>query len=149
MGAIRGDLERDPGTLDSANLSAFAEQRSDKGWEPSATAPENEGKCFRLALVGALVDKKTEATFGLPGPEIAFPSAHPDEAEAIEIDVAVIATLDVPEKNRLAITLIRRLSECTRACDGAATVVKPVARNLPRRNVGHLEFRSCATNPSQ
>ena len=87
--------------------------------------------------------RETGRPLNLPRPEIAFPSPHPDEAETVEVDVAVVATLDVPEENRLAETVVRGLSERAGARDGAAAVVEPVSRDVPRGNSGHEDLRSC------
>jgi len=100
-----------------------------------------------LTLVGTLVDEETGRTLGLPRPEITFPSAHPDEAEAVEIDVAVLATLEVPEENRLAEAVVWRLSERAGARDGAA-VVEPVSRDTPGWGCVHEIPRSCVSNPA-
>ena len=94
------------------------------------------------ALVGTLVDEETGRPLGLTRPEIALPSAHPDEAETIEIDVAVLATLDVPEEDRLAEAVVWRLSERAGARDGAAAVVEPVSRDMPSWDCVHENPRS-------
>ena len=143
VGAVGRDLERDPCALHSTNLAAFGEQRSDLGRESPGAAPENKRKRLRLALVGALVDEETGRPLDLPRPEITFPSAHPDEAETIEVDVAVVALLDVPEQNRLTETVVRGLRERAGARDGAAAVVEPVSHDVPGGNSRHEDLRSC------
>jgi hypothetical protein len=137
VGAVGRDLEIDPCALDSKKLSASSKQHGDLGRKSSGAAAENERKRLRLALVSALVDEDTGCPLNLPRPEIAFPSAHPDEAETVEVDVAVVATLDMPEENRLAETVVRRLSERARARDGAAAIIKPVSCDVPSGNCGH------------
>src|SRR5262249_11570138 len=73
----------------------------------------------------------------LSRPEVAFPSAHPDEAEAVEIDVAALATLDVPEEDRLAEAVVRWLRERAGTGDSTAAVVEPVPRDVPLRYLSH------------
>ena len=138
VGAVGRDLESNPGALHPANLPAFREQRSDLGREASGTAPDNQRKRLSLAVVSALVDEETGGPLDLPAPEIAFPSAYPEEAETVEVDVAVVATLDVPEENRLAAAVVRGLREGTGARDGTAAVVEPVSRDVPGGNFAHM-----------
>jgi hypothetical protein len=52
-----------------------------------------------LLLVGTIVDEDTSSALDLPCPEIAFPSLHPDEAEVVQVDIAIVTLLDVPEQN--------------------------------------------------
>jgi hypothetical protein len=92
-------------------------------------AAENAGKHLRLALVGAVVDEDASGPLGLSRPEIAFPSSHPDEAQTVEVDIVVMATPDMPEEDRLAEAVVRRLSKGAGARDGAAAIIEPVSRN--------------------
>ena len=87
IGAVRCYIKNDPRTFNASDLPAFGEQRSDESRKPSDLPAENAGKHFRLALVGAIVDEDAGAPLGLPCPEIAFPSSHPDEAQTVEIDM--------------------------------------------------------------
>src|SRR5215831_18302390 len=123
--------------LHAPELPAFGEQRSDDSRESSDLAAENAGKHLRLALVGALVDEDAGAPLGLPCPEVAFPSSHPDEAQTAEIDIAVMALPDVPEQHRLAEAVVRGLSERAGARDSAAAIVEPVSRDVPVGKLGH------------
>ena len=104
-------------------------------------ASDDKGKRLGLSLVGMLVDEEAGRSLGLPRPKITFPSADPDEAETVEIDIAVPATLDVPEEDRLAEAVVWRLSERAGARDSAATVVEPLAGDLPAGTVGHETLR--------
>jgi hypothetical protein len=63
-------------------------------------AAENSREHLRLALVGAVVNEDAGAPIGLSRPKIAFPPSHPDEAQIIEIDIAVMAMAYVPEQDR-------------------------------------------------
>src|SRR5262249_30080425 len=74
---------------------------------------------------------------GLPCPEIAFPSSHPDEAQTVKIDIAVMALPDMPEQDRLAEAVVRGLGECAGAGDSAAAIVEPVSRDVPVGKLGH------------
>ena len=114
---------------------------------PPTRASYNELKDVGLALVGPLVDEETGRPFGLTRPEIALPSAHPDEAETIEIDVAVLATLDVPEEDRFAEAVVWGLSKRAGARDGAAAVVEPVSLDTPSWDCVHENPRSCMSDP--
>jgi hypothetical protein len=49
--------------------------------------------------------------------------------------------LDVPEQDRLAETVIRGLGEGAWASDGAAAIVKPISRDVPVGNLGHVGLR--------
>jgi hypothetical protein len=60
-----------------------------------------------LALVGAFVDEDAGGPLGLSRPEITFPSSDADKAQTVEIDIAVMTGLDVPEQDRLAEDLSR------------------------------------------
>src|SRR5262245_18199269 len=137
MCAVGRDRERDPCALDSPNLPAFGEQCSDLGGRSSGAAAQNERQRLRLPLVGAPVDEDAGRPLNLPRPQIAFPATHPDEVEIVEVDGAVVATLDVSEENRLAEAVIRGLSKRAGARDGAATVVEPVSCDVPGGNSGH------------
>src|SRR5262249_10404012 len=128
------DLEGDPRALHAPELPAFGEQRSDESRKSSDLAAENPGKHLRLALVGAIVDEDPGAPLGLPRPQIAFPSSHPDEAQTVEIDIAVMALPDVPEQDRLAEAVVRGLGERAGARDGAAAIVEPVSRSWQARS---------------
>src|SRR5262252_1186268 len=48
-----------------------------------------------------------------------------------------MATLDVPEQNRLAETVVRGLSKGAGARDGAAAIVEPISRDVPAGNFSH------------
>src|SRR5262249_58164152 len=97
LGTVGRDLKGDPRALHAPQLPAFGEQRSDESRKPSDLATKNAGKHLRLALVGAIVDEDAGAPLGLPRPEIAFPSSHPDEAQTVEIDITVMALPHMPE----------------------------------------------------
>jgi hypothetical protein len=101
-----------------------------------------------LALVGAVINEDASCPLGLSRPEIAFPSAHPDEAQTVEIDVAVMALPDVPEQHRLAEAVVRGLGEGAWARNSAAAIVEPVAHNVPVGSFGHKALRSRLTPPS-
>src|SRR5262249_29024950 len=101
-GAVRRDLERDPRALDATDLPAFGEEPRDESRKAAALAAENARKHLGLTRTGALIDENAGVPFDLSGPEIAFPPAHPDEAQAVETDVVVMAAPDVPEQYRLA-----------------------------------------------
>src|SRR5262249_24933637 len=122
VGAVGRNLERDSCALDSTTLPAFGKHRAPHGGKASDTASDYELKALGLAFVGTLVDEEAGRPFGLPRPQIALPSAHPYEAETVEIDVAVLATLDVPEEDRFTEAVVWRLSEGAGARDGAAAV---------------------------
>src|SRR5262249_24288965 len=117
VGAVGRNLEHDPCALHCTKLPAFGKHRAPLSGEASDTASYDELKRLGLALIGTLVDEETGRSLGLSRPEIAFPSAHPHEAETVEIDVAVLATLNVPEEDRLAEAVVRRLSERAGARD--------------------------------
>jgi hypothetical protein len=69
-------------------------RRTTQRREPEILRPglRNARKHLRLALVGTLVDEEAGAALGLSRPEIAFPSSHPDEAQTVEIDIAVMVS---------------------------------------------------------
>jgi hypothetical protein len=108
-----------------------------------ATKAGNPPTC--LALVGAVINEDASCPLGLSRPEIAFPSAHPDEAQTVEIDVAVMALPDVPEQHRLAEAVVRGLGEGAWARNSAAAIVEPVAHNVPVGSFGHKVLRSRLT----
>ena len=110
-GAVGRDLEGNARALYAPQLPAFGEQRSDESRKSSDLAAENAGKHLRLALVGALVNEDAGRPLSLSRPEIAFPSSHPNEAQTIEIDIAVMALPDVPEQDQLAEAVVRGLGE--------------------------------------
>ena len=111
MSAIGRNLERDQCPLHATNLPAFGKHRAPLRGESSDAASDDKGERLGLALVGALVDEEAGRALGLPRPKITFPSADPDEAQAVEINIAVPATLDVPEEDRLAEAVVWRLSK--------------------------------------
>ncbi len=80
----------------------------------------------------------------LSRPEITLPTADPNKAEIVELDVAVMALADVPEQHRFTKAVIRRLGKGARAWNCAAAVVEPVADDVPARNVAHPALRSDA-----
>src|SRR5271165_6961820 len=49
--------------------------------------------------------------------------------------------LDVPEQDRLAEAVVRGLGEGARASDGTAAIVKPISRDVPVGNLGHVDLR--------
>src|SRR6266516_5757989 len=100
------------------------------------------GKHLGLTLVGAVVDEDAGGPLGLSRPEIAFPSSHADEAQTVEIDIAVMAMPDVPEQHRLAETVVRGLGEGAGARDGATAIVEPVSRDVPAGNLSHADLHS-------
>src|SRR2546425_460806 len=59
-------------------------------------------------------DEEAGRTFDLAGPEVALPSPDANETETIELDVAVVAATDVPEEDRFAVAVVRRLCESVR-----------------------------------
>ena len=83
---------------------------------------------FGLARVGALVDVKARRALDLARPEVALPAPHAHEAQAVELDLAVVPALDVPEQHRVAVAVVRRLGEGAGAGHCAAAVVEPVSR---------------------
>jgi hypothetical protein len=87
VGAVRTTLERDPGALHSINLTPFGEQRSDLGGESSGATPKMSGSASTWRLSARSSMKRPAAPLDLPRREIAFASAHADEAETIEVDV--------------------------------------------------------------
>src|SRR5262245_6071771 len=99
VGAVGRNFERDPRALDSAKLPAFGKHRAPQGGKASDAASDNKLQRLGLPLVGTLVDEEPGRTLGLPRPKITFPSAHPDETETVEIDVSILAMLDVPEED--------------------------------------------------
>src|SRR5205807_4634150 len=131
------ELEGDPRALHAPELPAFGEQRSYESWKSSDMAAKNAGKHLRLALVGTVVDEDAGRPLGLPRPEIAFPSSHPDEAQIVEINIAVMAMSDVPEQHRLAEAVVRGLGEGAGARDSAAAIVEPFSGDVPAGNLGH------------
>jgi hypothetical protein len=73
----------------------------------------------------------------LPSPPIdRLPSSYAHKTQIIKIDIVVVPMTDVPKQNRFAKAVVRRFRG-TRARDGAATVIEPVARNVPAWNLGH------------
>src|SRR5262249_12031068 len=148
VGAIWPHLERDPGALHSTNLPAFGKHRAPQSGKPSGAASDNKLNRLGLTLVGTLVDEETGRTRGLPRPEVAFPSAHSDEAEAVEIDLAILATLDVPKEDRFAKAVVGRLRERAGARDGAGAVVEPVSRDVPGLACVHDVPSSHVSDPS-
>jgi hypothetical protein len=100
MAAVGCQLEADPGALHTSDLPAFGEQPGDARRKSPDCAAENAGQQLGLARVGALVDEEASGSRDLARPEVAFPSANPDEAQATEIDIAVMAVPDMPEQNR-------------------------------------------------
>src|SRR5271165_2417914 len=49
--------------------------------------------------------------------------------------------LDVPEQDRLAEAVVRGLGEGARASNGTAAIVKPISRDVPVGNLGHVDLR--------
>src|ERR1043166_5360400 len=136
--AVGRDLKSDPRALHAANLPAFGEQPGDKGGKAADLTAEDTGKHLGLTFVGALVDEDAGAALGPSGPQIAFPSSHPHEAQAVEIDVAVMAPADMPEQDRLAEIIVRGLGERAGARNRAAAIIEPVADDAPAGNRGHV-----------
>src|SRR5262249_19523390 len=99
VSAVGRDLERDPGALYSANLPTLGKQRRDLRRESADPATKDERQRLGLAVVSALVDENAGRSRHLAGPEISLPAADANEAEPVEIDVSVVAPLDVPEKD--------------------------------------------------
>src|SRR5262245_11669110 len=138
--AVGRDLESDPRTLDAPALSDLGEQRSDDSRKSSDIAAEKAGKHLSLAIIRAVVDEDTGGALDLSRPEIAFPSCHADEAHTVDIDVAVMAMLDVPEQHPLAKAVVRGLGEGAGTRDGATAIVEPVSRDVPAGNLSHEDF---------
>src|SRR5262249_43840203 len=134
LSAIGRDLIGDPRTLRTTKLPTFREQGGDEPQEASCTSAENEGKHFRLALVGAFIDEDAGGPLGPSRPQITFPSSHTDKAQIVEIGIAVMTRPDVPEKDRLAEAIVWGLCEGAGTSDGAAANVKPVSRDVPVGN---------------
>ena len=67
----------------------------------------------------------------LSRPEITLPTADPNKAEIIELNIAVMAFADVPEQHRFAEAIIGRLGKGARARNCAAAVVEPIADDMP------------------
>jgi hypothetical protein len=84
-----------------------------------------------------IVDVHAADPRGLSRPEVALPAADPHKTELVELDVAVMALADMPERHRFTETVIGRLSEGARARNRAAAVVEPVADDMPTRNAAH------------
>jgi hypothetical protein len=139
--AIWRDFEGNPGPLHAADLPALREQPGDESWKPSNLTTENAWQHFGLLFISAIVNENARTALDLPCPKIAFPSAHPDKAKIVQVDVAIVALLNVPEQNGFAKAIIRRLGEGAGTCDRAAAVVEPVASNLPAGNLGHENLR--------
>ena len=93
-------------------------------------------------------DEEAGRTFDLAGPEVALPSPDANETETIELDVAVVAATDVPEEDRFAVAVVRRLCESARTRDGAAAVVEPVSSDVPGRDLRHVRRLSSAEGRS-
>src|SRR6266404_5652980 len=144
-GAVGRDLEGDPRPLHAPDLPAFGEQRGDESRKSPDVAAENAGKHLRLALVGAVVDEDAGHPLRLSRPEIAFPSSHPDEAQTVETDVAVMAMPDVPEQDGLADAVVRGLGEGAGARDGATAIVEPISRDVPAGILGHEHLHPPST----
>jgi hypothetical protein len=89
-----------------------------------------------LALVGALVDEDAGGSLDLSCPQITLPTSNPDEAQIIEIDIAVLAVPNVPKQDRLAGAVVRGLGERAWARNGAGAIVEPVSRDVPAGNLG-------------
>jgi hypothetical protein len=73
-----------------------------------------------------------------------LPTADPNKAEIIELNIAVMAFADVPEQHRFAEAIIGRLGKGARARNCAAAVVEPIADDMPARNVAYPALRSDA-----
>src|SRR5262249_4472718 len=131
VSAVGRDLERDPGALYSANLPTLGKQRRDLRRESADPATKDERQRLGLAAVSPLADENAGRSRHLAGPEISLPAADANEAEPVEIDVSVVAPLDVPEKDGFAVAVVRGLGERAGARDGAAAVVEPISQNVP------------------
>src|SRR6516164_991673 len=140
LSAVGRDLIGDPRTLRTAKLPTFWEQCGDETQESSGTSAENEGKHLSLTLVGAFVDKDAGGPLGPSRPQITFPSSHTDKAQIVEIDITVMTGPDVPEKDRLAESVVWGLCEGAGASDGAAAIVKPISRDVPVGNLSHEDL---------
>src|SRR6516165_10465352 len=146
LSAVGRDLIGDPRTLRTPKFPTFREQCSDESQESSCTPAENEGKYLRLTLVGAFVDKDAGGPLGPSRPQITFPSSHTDKAQIVEIDIAVMTGLDVPEKDRLAESVVWGLREGAGTSDGAAAIVKPISRDVPVGNLSHADLLAEASD---
>jgi hypothetical protein len=135
-------FEGDPCALNAPQLPAFGEQRSDESRKPSDLAAENPREHLGLALIRAIVNEDAGATLGLSCPEIAFPFSHPNEAQTVEIDIAVTTMPDVPEQDRLAEAVVRGLGEGAGTRNSAAAIVEPVSGDVPGGYLGHQDLRS-------
>jgi hypothetical protein len=102
-------------------------------------AAENPREHLRLTLVGALVDEDAGGPLGLSRPQITLPSSDPEEAQFVQVDIAVMALPDVPKQDRLAKAVIRGLGERARARDGTAAIVKPVSGDVPVGSLCHRQ----------
>src|SRR5262249_462970 len=137
MGSVGRDLERDACAVHSKDLPTFGKHRSPLGGETSDAPTNNKQERVCLPLIGTLVDEKASPSFSHSPPHISFPPSDAEEAETVELDVAVVATLDVPEEHRLAVAVVRGLGEGAGTRDGAAAVVEPVSGDVPAGTVGH------------
>ena len=142
VGAIWRDLKSDPCAFDASDLPTFRKQRSDDGGKSTDLAAKDARQHLGLALVGAFIDEDARCAVGLSCPEIAFPSPHSDKAQIVEIDIAVMATSDVPEQNQLADAIVRGLGEGAGARNSTTAIVEPVSGDLPVWNLNHKKLRS-------
>src|ERR1700730_10528314 len=140
LGAVGRDLKAYPSALHAPHLPASSEQGRDESRKSSDLAAENAGKHLGLAVIGAIVEEDACASLDLARPEIAFPSPHADEAQTVEIDIAIMAIPDVPEKDRLAEAVVWGLGKGAGARDGAAAVVEPITDDVPAGALGHDEL---------
>jgi hypothetical protein len=95
-----------------------------------------------LALVGAFIDEDAGGPLGPSRPQIPFPSSHADKAQTVEIDSAVMTGPDVPEKDRLAKSVVRGLREGAGTSDGAAAIVEPISGDVPVGNLSHEDLQA-------
>src|SRR5262249_27691524 len=137
MAEIGGNLIGDFGPLDAAALPAAREALVDPAGKAAGAAANDCRQRLHLPVVGMIVDIEAGDAGRLSRPEVALPAADPHKAEIVELHIAVMAFADVPEQHRFTEAVIGCLRKGAGAGNRAATVVEPVADDMPARNVAH------------
>src|SRR5690606_22566292 len=100
-------------------------------------AAENALQCSALRFVRALVHENRILEIAGLLPDVAAERTEHRNIQAVEIDGAVAALLDVPDENALAEPVVGRLGPRAGAGNCAAAHVEPLTREVPLLNIGH------------
>ena len=114
MAEIGGNLIGHVRPLDAATLPPLAKHSVDPPGKAAGAASND-----RRQRVACIVDIEAGDPGRLSRPQIALPAADPHKAEIVELDIAVIAFADMPERATALILAKEGLAQAVKSPPGA------------------------------